>query len=83
MESIARTPGQLGNILRQRRRELKLTQRALAAKLRVHQPAISQLETSARVVRTSTLFSLIAALNLELVLRPRTKASEKDIEALF
>jgi HTH-type transcriptional regulator/antitoxin HipB len=82
MDTIARTPLQLGNYLRQRRRQLGLTQEQLAAKIGVRQRTISELETSA-AARTATVLSVLAALDLELVIRPRTKSSAKDIEALF
>jgi HTH-type transcriptional regulator/antitoxin HipB len=59
-----------------------LTQEELAAKIGVRQRTISDLETSA-AARIATLFTALAALDLEMVVRPRTKSSEKDIEALF
>ncbi len=82
MDTIARTPLQLGNQIRQRRRQLGLTQQQLAAKIGVRQHTISDLETTA-AARTATLLTALAALDLELVIRPRTKGSENDIEALF
>lgn len=82
METIARTPVQLGNYLRRRRRQLGLTQQELAAKISVQQRTISELETSATAQMT-TVLSALAALDLEMVVRPRTKSSAQDIEALF
>jgi len=82
MEQVARTATQLGNLLRRRRTELRLSQGELASRIGLRQSTISALETSA-TVRTATLLSALAALDLEMVLRPRTKASAKDIEALF
>lgn len=82
METIARTPLQLGNCLRQRRREFSLTQEKLAAKVGVRQRTVSDLETSA-ATRLATLPRALAALDLELVIRPRTKGSDRDIERLF
>ena len=81
-DHVARTPKQLGNLLKQRRMELKLTQGDLAARIRLRQPTVSSMETSAQV-RTATLLSALAALDLEMVIRPRTKTSVEDIEALF
>ena len=77
MESIARSPLQLGNYIRQRRRELGLTQEKLAAKVGVRQRTISDIETSA-AARVDTVL-----LDLELMIRPRTKGSARDIERLF
>ncbi len=82
METIARTPVQLGDYLRHRRRQLGLSQQELAAKISAQQRTISLLETSARV-RMTTVLSALAALDLEMVVRPRTKSSAQDIEALF
>ena len=82
METIARTPLQLGNYLRRRRRELGLTQEKLAAKVGVRQRTISDVETSA-AARVDTVLRTLAALDLELVIRPRTKGSPGEIERLF
>ena len=81
METIARIPVQLGNSIRQRRRELKFTQE-IADKVGVRQRTISDLETSA-ATRVDTLLRTLAVLELELVIRPRTKGSHQDIERLF
>jgi HTH-type transcriptional regulator / antitoxin HipB len=81
METIARTPLQLGNYIRQRRRQLGLTQGDLAAKIGVRQRTVSHIETSAAVRLNTVLRN--AALDSELVIRPRTKSSAKDIERVF
>ena len=82
METIARTPLQLGNSIRQRRRQLGLTQDRLAAKIGMRQRTVSDLESSA-AARVDTVLRTLAALDLELVIRPRTKGSHRDIERLF
>lgn len=82
METIARTPLQLGNSIRQRRRQLGLTQDRLAAKIGMRQRTVSDLESSA-AARVGTVLRTLAALDLELVIRPRTKGSHRDIERLF
>lgn len=83
METVTRTPRQLGNALRQRRRQLHLTQETLAAQIKLRQSTISDLENSATQTKTGTLLSVLAALDLELVVRPRTKSSPHEIEANF
>jgi HTH-type transcriptional regulator/antitoxin HipB len=83
MEQIVRTSEQLGSFIQRRRRQLAMSQQQLADKIGMRQPTISELETSARQTRTGTLLSTLAALDLELVIRPRTKSSAKDIEAIF
>src|ERR1700751_1006527 len=78
METIARTPLQLGNYIRQRRRELGLTQEKLAAKVGVRQRTVSHIETSA-AARFDTVLRTLAALDLELVIRPRTKGTQEFV----
>jgi len=82
METIARTPLQLGNSLRERRRKQGLTQEQLAAKVGVRQRTISDIE-SAGAARIDTLLRTLGALDLELLVRPRTKGSASEIEAIF
>lgn len=82
METIARTPLQLGNSIRERRRKLGLTQAQLAEKVGVRQRTISEIERVG-AARIETLLRTIGALDLELLIRPRTKASAGDIKAMF
>ncbi|MGP8187441.1 MAG: helix-turn-helix transcriptional regulator [Terracidiphilus sp.] len=82
MEFIVRTPLQLANSIRVRRRKLGLTQEQLAAKIGVRQKTLSAIE-SARSARLDTLLRILAVLSLELVVRARTKGSANDIEANF
>ena len=82
MDTIARTPLQLGNSIRERRRELRLTQEQLAEKVGVRQRTISDVE-SAGAARVDTLLRMLVALDLELLVRPRTRGSASDIEAIF
>lgn len=82
MESIARTPRQLGNEIREGRRRIGLTQEQLAAKAGVRQRTVSDIENAGNA-RLDTVMRLLAALDLELTLRTRTKGSAKDIEEIF
>jgi HTH-type transcriptional regulator/antitoxin HipB len=82
MDTIARTPLQLGNSIRERRRELGLTQEQLAEKVGVRQRTISDVEC-AGAARVDTLLRMLVALDLELLVRPRTRGSASDIEAIF
>jgi HTH-type transcriptional regulator/antitoxin HipB len=83
MDQITRTPKQLGTVLQRYRKTAGFTQEALAARIRLRQATISALENSAANTRLGTLFDTLAALDLELVIRPRTKGSTKDIERIF
>jgi HTH-type transcriptional regulator / antitoxin HipB len=83
MEQIARTPQQLAEILRSRRKQLKLSQATLSAEKHIRQSTISSLENFRTDLRLGTLLDLMAALDLELVVRPRTKGSQREIEDIF
>ena len=83
MYQVTRTPKQLGTVLQRYRKAAGLTQESLAARIRLRQATISALENSATNARLGTLFDTLAALNLELVVRPRSKGSTKDIEGIF
>ena len=83
MEQIARTSKQIGEAVRRRRKILKLTQQDLGETTGHHQPTISSLEAGEPGTKFRTLFDVLAGLDLELVIRPRTKASSKDIEDIF
>jgi HTH-type transcriptional regulator/antitoxin HipB len=83
MNQVARTPEQAGNIVRRYRQTLKRTQALLGKQVQLRQATISKLETGEPGTRLSTLFDVLAALDLELVIRPRTKSSTRDIEENF
>ncbi len=69
-----RTPQQFGAILRGFRRERKLTQRAVGANAGLAQNAVSQIETNPGPASLARIARVLAALNLELVVRPRKAA---------
>ena len=77
MDQITRTPKQLGTVLQRYRKATGLTQETLAARIRLRQATISALENSATNARLGTLFDTLAALNLELVVRPRIQGFDE------
>ncbi len=82
MEQIARTSKQVGAAIRRRRRRLSLRQGDVGAKTNLRQATISALENGEPGTRLRTLIDVMAALDLELVVRERSKAG-RDIEELF
>ncbi|WP_439373468.1 helix-turn-helix domain-containing protein [Bradyrhizobium sp. DASA03120] len=82
-QQIARTEKQLGAILRRARKQAKLTQSDLGKRIHLRQATVSRLEGGAPAIQLRTLMEALAALDLELVIRPRTKASAADIESVF
>ncbi|GGF78022.1 transcriptional regulator [Azorhizobium oxalatiphilum] len=83
MDQIARTEKQLGAILRRARKQAGLTQGGLGERIHLRQGTVSRLEAGAPALQLRTLMAALSALDLELVVRPRSKADPADIEDLF
>lgn len=83
MQNIARTPKQMGAILRRIRRTSNLNQSELGEKAGLWQETISKVESGARGTRLETLLDLLAALDLELIVESRRKSTPSDIEDMF
>jgi len=71
-----RNSRQLGNAIKRFRMKQKLTQEQISENSSVRQASISQLEKGARGIRLSTLFKILAAMDMEIVLRKR-RGNEK------
>ena len=82
-DQIARTEKQLGAILRRARKQAGQTQGALGKQIHLRQGTVSRLEAGEPAVQLHTLIEALSALNLELVVRPRSRGSAADIEDLF
>jgi len=83
MDTIVRTAPQIGAALRRNRRKSGLTQHALGERMRARQATVSKLESGEPGTQLGVLVNALAALDLELVIRPRTKAPAQQIEELF
>ncbi|WP_322994098.1 helix-turn-helix transcriptional regulator [Castellaniella sp.] len=82
-EQIARTEKQLGAILRRVRKQARMSQGVLGEQINMRQGTISRLEAGEPAVQLHTLLEVLSALNLELVVRPRSQGRAIDIEDLF
>ena len=82
MDQTARTAQQLGATLRRYRKKNGLTQGDLGALINKRQATLSNLE-SGDGGTLETLLAVLAALDLELVVRPRGKASATDLRDIF
>jgi HTH-type transcriptional regulator/antitoxin HipB len=82
MDQIIRTPKQLGAAIRRHRRSAGLTQAQLGAKIHLRQATISALERGEPGTELRTVFDVITALGIEIVVRDRSKSPGK-IEDLF
>ena len=82
-DHIARSEKQLGAILRRQRKKSGLTQSQLGENIHMRQATISKLEDGAPAMQLRVLIVTLAALDLELVVRPRSKSRGEEIEELF
>lgn len=83
MNTIVRTTNQLAAVLRRSRRQKHLTQGGLGNLMGVRQATVSKLENGEPGTQLGVLIDALAALDLELVVRPRTKAPIDEIAELF
>jgi HTH-type transcriptional regulator / antitoxin HipB len=83
MDIIVRTTRQIGDAIKRIRRQRNLTQEALGQKIHVRQATISKLESGEPATQLRILMDILSALDLELMIQPRSKASPDEIEDSF
>ncbi len=83
MNTTARSARQLGLALQQRRATKQLTQTELADLIGTGQKTISKIENGSPGTRMDTLFSILAALELELEVKPRQQGGYDDLADLL
>lgn len=76
MNELARTPKQIGSIVRRNRRRLGMSQRALGERVGLRQETISLIETGNPATRLDTMLSVLAALELEFQVDARSRGSD-------
>jgi HTH-type transcriptional regulator/antitoxin HipB len=82
MDQVTRTPSQLGAALRRYRKKRELTQLDLGNRVHKRQATVSNLEAVGNGT-IDTLFAVLSALDLELVVRPRTKSAATQLGDVF
>lgn len=70
--NLVRDPRQLGLVLRQRRRQMALTQSQVGERAGLRAATVSSVENGDPGTKVSTLFALLVALDLEITARRRT-----------
>ncbi|MFV1577460.1 helix-turn-helix domain-containing protein [Phaeobacter sp. JH20_37] len=83
MQNFVRIPRDLGHAVRQARREKSWTQSDLATRSGVWQETISKVEAGRGGTKLDTILALLAALDLELLARTRSKGSASDFDNIF
>lgn len=78
METITRTPEQLGQALKSRRVRIDLSQTDVGSEVGIKQKTISTLENHTSSSTVETLFKALSALGLELVVREKSRAASVE-----
>ena len=82
MVDLARTPNQIGTLVRRARKRMGLTQRELGLRTGLRQETISLVEGGNPATRLDTILTILAALDLELQVAPRSRRSS-DLQDLI
>lgn len=83
MSDLARTPKQIGNLVRRARKKNGWSQSLLGDKAGLRQETISLIETGNPAAKLETILAILSALDLEFRIAPRMKGAASDIEELF
>ena len=81
MSNLARAPKQIGTIIRRNRKRLGLSQSELGERAGLRQETISLIETGNPATRLDTILAVLAVLDLEFQMAPRTR--KRDVEDLI
>jgi HTH-type transcriptional regulator/antitoxin HipB len=77
MEQIVSSPKSLGSAITRQRKAKKLSQTEAGSAFKLEQSTISSIEQGAPGTRLETLFRVLAALELEMIIRPKTTSINK------
>ncbi len=83
MTNLARTPRQIGSLVRRARKQRGLSQTQLGDMSGLRQSTISLIETGNPAGKLETILAVLAALDLELRIATRSKGVAADIEDIF
>ena len=83
MSDLARTPKQIGTIVQRARKKMGWNQTQLGEKAGLRQETISLIETDNPAAKLETILAVLAALDLEFRIAPRSKGKAADIEDIF
>lgn len=78
MDYPLKTPDQLGAVLKGFRRERQLTQAVLGSRVGLPQNAVSEIESLPGRSSLARVFKLLAALDLDLVIRRRQLSGKRS-----
>lgn len=76
MNNLARTPAQIGTIIRRNRKRLGLSQSELGDRAGLRQETISLIETGNPATRLETMLAVLATLDLEFRIAVRSRSPD-------
>jgi HTH-type transcriptional regulator/antitoxin HipB len=83
MADLARNPKQIGNLIRRARKRLGWSQTQLGERAGLRQETISLIEAGNPATKLDTILAVLAALDLEFLIGPRSKGQAATIEDIF
>ena len=83
MTDLARNPKQIGNLIRRARKRRGWSQTELGEKSGLRQETVSLIENGNPATRLDTILAVLAALDLEFIIQPRSTGRSGTIEDLF
>lgn len=81
MEQLVFSPKSLGSSIRRHRKAKKISQTEAGSTFKIEQSTISSIEQGAPGTRLETLFRVLAALDLEMVIRSKKTVTTKVKES--
>ncbi len=76
MEQFVYSPKSLGLAIRRRRKEKKLNQNEAGKSFNLLQRTVSSIENGAPGTQIDTIFRMLAALDLEMIIRSKTRTQK-------
>lgn len=83
MNNLVRSPDQIGNVVRQARKKLGLSQAKFGELSGLRQETVSLIESGNPATRLDTILNVLSVLELEFRITSRTKGTDINIEDIF
>lgn len=80
MEQLVYSPKSLGSAIKRQRNAKQITQSVAGKAFKIEQSTVSSIEQGAPGTRIETLFRILAALDLEIVIRTKKPLNDKTKE---
>ena len=78
MKQVVGSPQMLGQFIQRVRKYKKLTQSNVGKGFKIDQTTLSSIENGAKGTRIETLFRVLAALDLEVIVQDKQKGSQSE-----